>query len=61
VIFWLLPAYVCDDEECACMWARFRWLTWLLYQLPFLGLFLVYHRGGYCRRLWAHLTGGDRE
>ncbi len=51
VIYAGIPARLCTDEACSCLWGFWSFLiTWL----PFNGFFFVYE-GSYLKGLWAWL------
>lgn len=57
VIYYGLPARLCPDPVCGCLWAHWSF-EWLLVHLPFNGSFLRY-QNCYWRALWYWLTGPD--
>lgn len=55
VIYAGIPARLCTDETCSCLWGFWSFLiTWL----PFNGIFFVYE-GSYLKGLWQWLFRKD--
>lgn len=52
IIYFGLPAYFCQDEDCNCMYGFW---TFILNQMPFNGMLFVYE-GNYWSALWTWLT-----
>lgn len=48
-----LPARLCGDDSCNCL---FGGLSWLIIYLPFNGVFMVY-KDSYWKALWKFMTG----
>lgn len=57
VIVYGLPARICPNEGCHCL---FGGAEWLISRLPFNGWFMAYE-GSYWRALWHWLTRPDQE